>query len=290
MDFAEQQQKYIELVESGLKRYVPSPETRPVRLHQAMAHSLAAGGKRIRPMFVLAGHAMHPSTLDPLPAAVAVECIHTYSLIHDDLPCMDDSPLRRGQPSCHVAYDEATALLAGDALLTHAFDLLAREYAASPAVGMALIVELGLAAGSQRLIGGQMADIIAETSPPDAEELDYIHQNKTAALLTACLVMGVTLSDAGSDAVELARTAGKAVGLAFQIIDDILDASGDAASLGKNTGQDADKITYVKMHGIEASRAKAKELTGSAVSAIEKIGGENAFLLELVRQLETRIS
>ena len=284
-------QSYIADVEAGLKRYVPSADTRPQRLHAAMHHSLNAGGKRIRPVMVLAAQAAHPGKHNPLPAAVAVECIHTYSLIHDDLPAMDDSPLRRGQPSCHIAFDEATAILAGDALLTHAFALLADAYRSEPLVAARLVSILATAAGSQHLVGGQMADIEGESCEVDAEGLDFIHLNKTAALITAAMQMGALLGSGGEAAYAAAGKAGRAIGLTFQIVDDILDATSTTEAMGKGVGQDDAnaKNTYVKIHGIEASRKRASELTRKAEQALEALGGNNRFLVELTHMLERRI-
>ena len=199
-DFQETFATYVGCIELGLNRLLPAVDAPPGRLHAAMRYSMGAGGKRLRPALVLgAAELFDPEgQIDPLPAAVAVECLHTYSLIHDDLPCMDDDDLRRGRPTCHKAFDEATALLAGDALLTLAFTLLATAYAAHPALAVALGRELGTAAGSTRLIGGQMADLLAEKKPDvSAADLEFIHLNKTAAMIEAALVAGALIGGAG---------------------------------------------------------------------------------------------
>ncbi|MGF1483659.1 MAG: polyprenyl synthetase family protein [Opitutales bacterium] len=278
-------------VEDAMDRLVPAPGTRPERLHRAMRHSLEAGGKRLRPILLVAAHNLFPSSRDPLPAAVAVECLHTYSLIHDDLPCMDNSDLRRGQPTCHVAFDEETALLAGDALLTFAFELLGREYQGE--VAGHLVAELGSASGSQKLVGGQMEDLLGEKCEPTPDALEFIHRNKTAALLTACLRMGLMLSSKG-DAQRLAlmADAGLHLGMAFQIIDDILDVTTDAATLGKGVGQDENnhKMTYPALFGLEASREKAHAHTEAAITAFEQIGGNNTLLIALARHMQWRIN
>ena len=294
MDFTTKLNDYVARVESGLDRYVPSAGTRPARLHEAMRYSLQAGGKRLRPVLVLASAELWPAppAADPLPAAVAVECLHTYSLIHDDLPCMDNDDLRRGRPTAHKAFDEATALLAGDALLTHAFALVATHYAAQPVLANALGRELGDAAGSRRLIGGQMADLLAEKKAgATAEELEFIHLNKTAAMIEAALAMGGLCGGADDAGVAALRAAGRSLGLAFQIIDDILDVTGDDATLGKTAGKDArtGKATYVKLHGLATAQRLAHEQTEAAIDALKKMPGDRAFLETLVRSMETRI-
>ena len=205
MDFSTELKCQAGRVEAGIDRFLPPGDAPPARLHTAMRYSMQAGGKRLRPVLLLAAAELCASTRrrgtggsDPLPAAVAVECVHTYSLIHDDLPCMDDDDLRRGRPTSHKAFDEATALLAGDALLTHAFALLARSYAVRPVLATALAGELGDAAGSRRLIGGQMADLLAEKKKGStADEVAFIHLNKTAAMIEAALVMGGLVGGAG---------------------------------------------------------------------------------------------
>ena len=293
-DFTTKLNDYAVRVEEGLDRYVPSARTRPVRLHEAMRYSLQAGGKRLRPVLVLASAELWPPppVADPLPAAVAVECLHTYSLIHDDLPCMDNDDLRRGRPTVHKAFDEATALPAGDALLTHAFALMATHYAAQPMLANALGRELGDAAGSRRLIGGQMEDLLAEKKAgATAEELEFIHLNKTAAMIEAALAMGGLCGGADDAGVAALRAAGRRLGLAFQIIDDILDVTGDSATLGKTAGKDAQagKTTYVKLHGLAMARRLAHEQTEAAIDAFKELPGDHAFLEALARSMETRI-
>ncbi len=284
---------YVARVERGLDQLLPAAESRPARLHTAMRYSLQAGGKRLRPVLVLAAAELFPAEgrPDPLPAAVAVECVHTYSLIHDDLPCMDNDDLRRGRPTVHKAFDEATALLAGDALLTHAFALLATGYGAQPALATALVRELGAAAGSRQLIGGQMEDLLAEKkADATPEELEFIHLHKTAAMISASLVMGAIIGGADQTAVEALRTAGRHLGLAFQIIDDILDATTDTATLGKTAGKDAKagKTTFVQLHGLDASRRFAGEHTQKAVAALARLPGDTAFLSSLAHDMGQR--
>jgi len=294
MDVTNKLTELVARVETGLNQHVPAADTRPARLHAAMRYSLEAGGKRLRPVLVLASAELGGAAPEAaLPAAVAVECLHTYSLIHDDLPCMDNDDLRRGRPTVHKAFDEATALLAGDALLTHAFALLAEAYAGQPALAHALSRELAATAGSQRLIGGQMADLEGEAKgDATAEELEFIHLNKTAAMIETSLVLGGLVAAADAPALAGLRQAGRHLGLAFQIVDDVLDATADTATLGKTAGKDAAaaKTTYVRLHGVEASRRFITEQTDAAISALETVPGDSAFLRALARQMAGRAS
>ncbi|MBI5767144.1 MAG: polyprenyl synthetase family protein [Verrucomicrobia bacterium] len=290
MDFTAELKRHVARVEQGLDRYLPRADTRPARLHTAMRYSLEAGGKRLRPVLTLAAAELFGVTDDSaLPAAVAIECIHTYSLIHDDLPCMDNDDLRRGRPTAHKQFDEATALLAGDALLTHAFVILGEHYAGQLAAS--LVRELADAAGSRRLIGGQMEDLLAEKkSDATPAELEFIHLNKTAAMIEASLVLGGLVAGASDDQIATLRRAGRHLGLAFQIIDDILDATADTATLGKTAGKDAkaDKTTFVKLHGLEKSRNLAAMHTASALQELKNIGKNCEFLLQLGENMVAR--
>jgi geranylgeranyl pyrophosphate synthase len=306
MDFAAELKRHVARVERGLDQYMPRADTRPARLHTAMRYSLEAGGKRLRPVLALATAELFqpvpasarestadvPSgPTDALPAAVAIECIHTYSLIHDDLPCMDNDDLRRGRPTAHKQFDEATALLAGDSLLTHAFAILAENYGAQPKLATALVRELADAAGSRRLIGGQMEDLLAEKKAnATADELEFIHLNKTAAMIEASLVMGGLIGGATDDNLATLRQAGRHLGLAFQIIDDILDATADTATLGKTAGKDAkaDKTTFVKLHGLEASKKFAAEQSTAARTTLADISGGSDFLTALIDSMASR--
>jgi geranylgeranyl pyrophosphate synthase len=294
MDLAAELKRHAARIEQGLARHLPAADTRPARLHTAMRYSIEAGGKRLRPVLLLAAADLCGAPADfALPAAVALECVHTYSLIHDDLPCLDNDDLRRGRPTAHKAFDEATALLAGDALLTHAFVLLSTAYAAQPSLSHAFIRELADAAGSRRLIGGQMEDLLAERkTDATAAELEFIHLNKTAAMVEAALVMGGIAGGAPEAALASLRRTGRHLGLAFQIIDDILDATADSATLGKTAGKDAraDKTTYVKLHGIDVSRQIAREHTQAALQALAELPGDKAFLAALVETLIHRAS
>lgn len=293
MDFKEKMRECAARVEQAILRWTPDESAFPQELHRAMRYSLCAGGKRIRPVLLLAAAETFPrADVDPLPACVALECLHTYTLIHDDLPCMDNSDLRRGRPSCHKKFREDLALLAGDALLTHAFALLSEAYAGTPEIAVGLIRELADAAGSRRLIGGQVEDTIGERGARTPERLDYIHENKTAALLEASLAMGFRLGARGNDTALLkkANEIGHCAGIAFQIIDDILDLTSDAETMGKPVRADAEngKFTYPALHGPEKSRERAEELTARARTLCEEIGGNGAFLAEVVGMLVSR--
>jgi geranylgeranyl diphosphate synthase type II len=299
VEFAAQLQAYRARVEQGLDQLVPPASARPGRLHEAMRYALLGGGKRLRPVLVLATADLFGARQDALPAAIALECVHTYSLVHDDLPCMDNDDLRRGRPTTHRQFDEATALLAGDALLTLAFQLIGRHYAGNPALAVNLTREIANAAGSERLIGGQMEDLLAEQNPTvGANDLEFIHNNKTAAMITVALVAGglcgahSTGSGQGATEGQLdgLRTLGRHLGLAFQIIDDVLDATADTATLGKTAGKDAraGKTTYVKLHGLEASQAFARQHTTDAATALALLPGDKSFLSALVESMSAR--
>ncbi len=294
MDFSAELKRLVKEVEAGIERLLPPATTRPARIHEAMRYSMTAGGKRLRPVLVLATAEMFgASTQHALPAAVAIECLHTYSLIHDDLPCMDNDDLRRGRPTAHRAFDEATALLAGDALLTHAFALLAEEYADEPILAHALSRVLADAAGSQRLIGGQMADLLAEgKADVSAEELQFIHAQKTAAMIECALEFGGIVGGANAEDRKSLRECGRHLGLAFQITDDILDATGDSAVLGKTAGKDAKagKFTFPRVHGVEVSRQMARAESDAAEAALGRICHDNTFLSNMIRSLVDRSS
>ncbi len=290
MDFTAQLQAYRERAERAVQDF--RPKHGPARLNAATDYALAAGGKRLRPILVLAAADLlgaPPSSADA--AAAVVEYIHTYSLIHDDLPCMDNDDLRRGRPTLHKQFDEALALLAGDALLTHAFLQLALSYGDRPAISAKLSLELGWAAGGFQLIGGQVEDLQAEKNPHvTVEHLRSIHLKKTAAMITVSLVMGGVVAGASLERIEILRAAGEKLGLAFQIIDDILDATADTATLGKTAGKDAkaDKTTYVKLHGLDASRRYAREYSDAAKAALARLPGGAPFLVALVENMAAR--
>jgi geranylgeranyl diphosphate synthase type II len=275
-------------VEEALMRYLPevdsdSSSACPARLAMAMRHSVLGGGKRLRPVLCLmAAEACGGEPGAALPAACALEMVHTYSLIHDDLPAMDDDDLRRGRPTCHKAFDEATAILAGDGLLTLAFELVAREVQ-PPMAALRCVRILAEAAGPFGMVAGQMADLQAEgraaaegrgAAEGTLAELEAIHRRKTGALLRAPLRMGAAIAEAPEACAEALDRYGKAVGLAFQIVDDLLDVQGDEAKLGKRVGKDSElgKWTYPRFLGVDGSRRRARQLAEEAVAALEPFG------------------
>ena len=259
----------VRLADQALERTLPPATAWPARLHEAMRYSVFAGGKRLRPALVLAGcRAVGGSDGECASAMAAVELLHTYTLVHDDLPAMDDDDLRRGRLTCHKAYDEATAILAGDALQTLAFEALA-------SVSAEAVIVLARAAGSLGVVGGQQEDIDAEGSPVDGSpacraRLERIHRGKTAALIRASVELGGLCGGAASGQRAALVAYGEAIGLAFQVADDVLDATADAAILGKTPGKDADqgKLTYVAVHGLTAARSEAQRLLGEALAAL----------------------
>jgi geranylgeranyl diphosphate synthase type II len=264
-------------VNQALDALLPPADERPAKLHEAMRYSVFAGGKRLRPILCIASCEACGGTAErAMQAACALELLHTYTLIHDDLPAMDDDTLRRGRPTCHIAFDEATAILAGDALLTLAFEVLAGV----PNIGSALALELSRAAGSRGVIGGQMEDIDAEGKTPDANLVEYIHRNKTAALIRASCVMGGICAGADVQTLEKLARYGENAGLAFQLADDLLDESSTIEKLGKDIGSDKarGKMTWPAVHGIEKTAGDAKQMEAKAVAALK--GLKNPVFLE----------
>lgn len=263
----------------------------PDRLRDAMRYSLLAPGKRLRPVLVLL--ACDTCGSDPviaMPAACAIEMIHTYSLIHDDLPAMDDDDLRRGRPTCHKQFDEATAILAGDGLLTLAFEVLARGIRPSE-TALDCIRELAAAAGAEGMVGGQMADLEAETGGVSTgAALEAIHRRKTGRLLTAAVVMGGLAGGASPQSLSSLRRYGESVGLAFQIADDLLDVESTAEKMGKGVGKDAQhgKLTYPALWGREESRRRAEALVEAACTALAPFGDRGASLNALARYVISR--
>jgi geranylgeranyl diphosphate synthase type II len=255
-------------VDRALDRRLPPASEPPTRLHEAMRYSVFGGGKRLRPaLAILACEALGGAGAAAMPAACALEMIHTYSLIHDDLPSMDDDDFRRGRPSCHRAFDEATAILAGDALQAEAFGTIAR-HVRRPALAAALAAELADAAGSRGMVGGQVFDL-SGNSRTDAETLERIHRMKTAAMFRGAARMGALCAGASPAWLNRLGTFGERLGLAFQIVDDILDVSGTASELGKTPGKDSaqDKATYPALFGVEPSRRRADLLAKQALKA-----------------------
>ncbi len=265
-------QQYRVDVDEGLKKYLVSLDC-PSRLKESMAYSLMVGGKRIKSALLLAAYSMfEPRGLDPLPTACAIEMIHTYSLIHDDLPAMDDDDMRRGQPSNHKKFGEATAILAGDALLTEAFAFMAGHLPSDHAVqGVKALHEVAVTAGAVGMVGGQVLDTLETGHRVGLDELKTIHAMKTGALFRAALRCGGILAYAEDQAMTALTRYAEAVGLAFQVVDDILDVVGDAATLGKTIGKDEaqDKNTYVSLLGLEPSRDFARALLDESLSALQ---------------------
>jgi geranylgeranyl diphosphate synthase type II len=264
-------------VDRALERCLPGEDVPPATVHKAMRYSVFAGGKRLRPILVIAGaEAVGGAMAQVLPTACALECIHTYSLIHDDLPAMDDDDFRRGRPTSHKVFGEAVAILAGDGLLTLAFRLIADNAAAvaDPRAIRDVVAEVADAAGTLGMVGGQVMDIESEGRKISAETLEYIHMHKTAALIRAALWSGARLAGAPPAALDAVRAAGAHLGLAFQIVDDILDVEGSLAELGKTAGSDQrkQKATYPEHHGLEASRVMAKRLIEDAKTALAPLG------------------
>jgi geranylgeranyl diphosphate synthase type II len=281
------------LVDRALDRWLPSEKTKPASLHRAMRYAVFAGGKRLRPILCLAAaEACGGKISAALPVACAVECIHTYSLVHDDLPCMDDDELRRGRPTTHKVFGEAVAVLAGDALLTVAFEILAGSRKTKRYSSGDLVAELAKAAGSLFLVGGQVADMEAENRSAKPEELVFIHRGKTAAMIAASLRLGAMSANATPTQVKALGQFGENLGLAFQIIDDILDITQTSEQLGKSAGKDAaaGKATYPAVFGLEKSRRKAGRLTKAAHKALDPFGKKSDFLRALADQLLGRES
>lgn len=279
-------------VEQALEALIPAADHTPPRLNQAIHHSLMAGGKRLRPILVLAAAEAVGGDAKPcLPFACALECVHTYSLIHDDLPAMDDDDLRRGRPTCHKQFDEATAILAGDALLTLAFELAARPIANVPASdSLAMIAQLAQDAGLRGMVGGQMMDMQAEGRPIELVELQYIHIHKTAALIRTSCLAGARLGGGDDHQVQHLKRYGEAIGLAFQIADDILDVVGDSHQMGKSTGKDQrhHKATYPALMGLSQAREEADSLIQKALLALEDFPPSADPLRALARYITDR--
>ncbi len=287
---ADRWSRHCDSIERALLAFLPEVGDCPVRLREAMEYSLMAGGKRLRPVLtLLASEACGGTADDALPAACALEMVHTYSLIHDDLPAMDDDDLRRGRPTNHKQFGEALAILAGDALLTRAFELIARIRPAD--VAAACCADLAAAAGAAGMVGGQVADLEAEEIAPtgdqarDGDRLAGIHRRKTGALIACAVSMGARVAGVNESLRMSLAGYGQNIGLAFQITDDLLDIAGDRDRMGKGVGKDADrgKLTYPGVYGIEESRSRAEQLIESACAAVEPLGSAGEPLADLAR-------
>ncbi len=280
-----------ETVNRALDQFLPSEKTKPATIHKAMRYSLFAGGKRMRPALCLAAaQACGGREADALPLACAVECIHTYSLIHDDLPAMDDDDFRRGKPTNHKVFGEGIAVLAGDALLTQAFEIAAQAKGWPRYSHRDLILEIAKASGSLQLVAGQVADLEGEGKKISASELRYIHERKTSALLCCSVRLGGMSANCTSAQLKALTDFGYHVGLAFQVIDDILDVTQTSEQLGKTAGKDtaAQKATYPAIVGLEKSRKIAEQLTTKAFAALKAFKGKAVALEALAEFLLKR--
>jgi geranylgeranyl diphosphate synthase type II len=280
-------------IETQLQKLLPAEHTPPSSIHRAMRYSVFAGGKRIRPILCLESARMFTDELGgAIQVGCAIEFIHTYSLIHDDLPALDNDDLRRGKPTCHKVFGEAMAILAGDALLTRAFQALAGA-PLEPSRRVQVIAEISSAAGTvDGMVGGQVADVEAGGKPVDAATLEYIHRSKTAALICGSIAAGAIAGGANGEDVERLRRFGGQIGWAFQVVDDILDVEESSASLGKTAGKDQaqQKATYPALYGIEKSRSIAAELEADALRELDCYGEKAARLRQLAQFLVARRS
>jgi geranylgeranyl diphosphate synthase type II len=280
-----------EKIERALDRHLPKESTKPATIHKAMRYSLFAGGKRLRPILCLAAAQTCGGKIDKaLPLACALECIHTYSLVHDDLPSMDNDDFRRGRLTCHKVFGDGIAVLAGDALLTIAFEIVSRAKPTSRYNMSTLLREVAVAAGSQKLIAGQVADLEAEGKETTRAGLRYIHENKTAAILTTSVRLGAMSANANPKQLAAITRFGRALGLAFQVIDDVLDVTQTSEKLGKSAGKDvaAKKATYPAVIGLDKSRGEAKRLTKQAHDALSIFGTKAEALHALANYLLER--
>ncbi len=283
--------RQISAVNDALDGFLPKARTKPATIHKAMRYSLFAGGKRMRPILCLAAaEACGGGAADAMPLACAVECIHTYSLIHDDLPAMDNDDLRRGKPTNHKVFGEGIAVLAGDALLTQAFEIAAQCRGWSRYSHRDVALEIARTSGSLQLIAGQVADIEGEGKKTSAQQLKYIHERKTSALLSCSVRLGGMSANCTPGQLKALTDFGYNVGLAFQIIDDILDVTQTSEKLGKTAGKDeaVQKATYPAIIGLEKSRKKAKELTGLAFDALKTFRGRAVALEAIAEYLLNR--
>ena len=280
-------------VDSALDRLLPPESAPPSSIHRAVRYSVFAGGKRLRPVLCLEAARIFDADVTPaLHPACAMEFIHTYSLIHDDLPALDNDDLRRGRPTCHKVFGEAIAILAGDALQTQAYEVLSVLQCAAEA-RVRIIEEIARGTGTVNgMIGGQVIDLEAEHTKADAQTLEYIHRSKTAALITASVVAGGIYAGGSKEQVADLRSYGQSIGLAFQIVDDVLDVTRSSEQLGKTAGKDvaSEKATYPALFGIEESRKRAGALLDSASNALQSFGSRANVLKDLGRFLIERES
>lgn len=292
-DFKQYINEKRKLIDDFIIKYF-NPPISPSSLHDSVLYSLLAGGKRLRPILFISAYEACGGKENIVPYATAIEFIHTYSLIHDDLPAMDNDDLRRGKPTNHKVFGEAIAILAGDGLLTEAFTILSNtSYAnVSPKILLRVIYEISDAAGLRGMVAGQALDLISEGKEPDRETVEFIHLHKTAALIKASVKAGALLAEASEDKVSCLEKYGEAIGLAFQIVDDILDIEGTTEEIGKPKGSDIErgKMTYPRVFGIEESRKRAKGLVESAIELLKDFGEEAKPLREIARYVLKRTS
>jgi farnesyl diphosphate synthase len=281
--FQEWMQVHSARIETALDRLLDSAQTTPNRLHEAMRYAAQGGGKRIRPLLVYAAGSLGNAQDEVLDsAAAAIECIHAYSLVHDDLPCMDDDDLRRGRPTVHKAFDEATALLVGDALQTRAFEILAHAPTDANAC-LRMVAALAAASGSRGMAGGQAIDLASVGKKLDLEGLKQMHALKTGALLSCAVEIGGIAAHLDQTQMDHLRNYSVALGLAFQVVDDVLDATADSLTLGKTAGKDAAnaKPTYVTLMGLDYAQQQAQELQQIALASLEYFGDQAQALKDL---------
>lgn len=283
MDFISELKSKSVFIENKIKKYLPKEEGYQKTVFEAMNYSFNAGGKRLRPILIMESYRICGGDDEMyVPFSAAIEMIHTYSLIHDDLPALDNDDLRRGKPTNHKVFGEAMAILAGDALLSHAFEVMltASVTGEYPVRGLNASYEISKGAGIYGMVGGQVVDVESEGKQIDKEKLDFIHMNKTAAMIVACMRAGAVLSGADENHIEALTVYGEKIGLAFQIVDDILDIVGDEATLGKHVGSDIEnsKSTYPSIFGIDKSWEIAEGLIEDAKKQLKKIDGNREFL------------
>ena len=291
MNLTEYLKSRQQMIDRALDRFLPKENAAPPTIHKAMRYSLFAGGKRLRPILCLAAaEGCKGKVTEALPLACAMECIHTYSLVHDDLPSMDNDDFRRGRATCHKVFGDGIAVLAGDALLTVAFEIAARTKPTRCYSMSEMFREISTAAGSRKLIAGQVADLEAEGKKVSQHELCYIHENKTAAMITTSVRLGAMSANVDAKKLRALSKFGHSLGLAFQVIDDILDVTQTSEKLGKSAGKDvaAQKATYPAVIGLEGSRAEARRLTNAAQNALKIFGEEAEPLRELANYLVVR--
>ncbi len=290
-DFTDMWKERIDEVDAAMRERLDGLGDRcPTRLREAMRYSLLAPGKRLRPILsLLACEGIGSDRRRAMPCAMALEMVHCYSLIHDDLPAMDDDDLRRGRPTCHIQFDEATAILAGDALQALAFETMATS-TLEPNIALACCATLAKAVGPEGMVGGQMDDLLAETQGGDADVLHAIHSRKTGALIRASVLLGGLAGNGSQEQLEILAQFGEAIGIAFQIVDDLLDVESTAENTGKRTGKDHErgKLTFPAIYGIQASRDRAEQLVEHAIATISRLGPDSRALQLLAKFITDR--